>query len=274
MTEAQATANVGIYFKSGEFDFDESILISISDASWANEDKIIDDHIFPRRSQYGRIQCLGHPNLWDGEHGTIQFIGWKSGIINKMCRSTFRAETQGCCYAMEAGVALRALITELQGKRARHDLEWEENCASTIKHLWMTDCESLHSYVNNPSAAGTEDKRLEIDLQGLREYIWEYPDGSLKDYITEDQHDKIRWIDTSTMLCDPLTKAGPKGFANRLIDCMTTGHFSLEPTVESQMKKLKQQKARMEKTLLKSSNAPVNVACSRENIENDDSELI
>ena len=90
---------------------------------------------------------------------------------------------------MEAGVAVRALITELQGKRARHDLEWEENCASTIKHLWMTDCESLHSYINNPSAAGTEDKRLEIDLQGLREYIWEYPDGSLKDYITEDQHD-------------------------------------------------------------------------------------
>ena len=67
------------------------------------------------------------------------------------------------------------------------------------------------------------------------------------------------------MLCDPLTKAGPKGFANRLIDCMTTGHFSLEPTVESQMKKLKQQKARMEKTLSKaSSNATMH---AEENID-------
>ena len=113
----------------------------------------------------------------------------------------------------------------------------------------MTDCESLHSYVTNPSAAGCEDKRLEIDLEGLREYIWEYPDGSLKDYITEDQNDKIQWIDTSTMICDPLTKAGPAGFANRLIKCMQSGFMDLEPTPESQLKKMKQQKMRMEKAL-------------------------
>ena len=168
-----------------------------------------------------------------------------------MCRSTFRAETQGCVYAMEAGIALRALIAELQGKRMRHDSEWEENCAKAKRHLWMTDCESLHSYVNNPSPAGCEDKRLEIDLEGLREYVWEYPDGTLKDYIHEDQHDKIRWIDTSTMICDPLTKAGPKGFAERLTNCMQTGLLSLEPTAESQMKKLSQQKRRREKALQK-----------------------
>ena len=117
----------------------------------------------------------------------------------------------------------------------------------------MTDCESLHSYVNNPSRAGCEDKRLEIDLDGLREYIWEYPDGTLKDYIHEDQHDKIRWIDTSAMICDPLTKAGPKGFENRLVDVMCTGALSLEPTVESQMRKLQQQKRRREKTEEKAS---------------------
>ena len=61
---------------------------------------------------------------------------------------------------------------------------------------------------------------------------------------TEDQHDKIRWIDTSTMICDPLTKAGPAGFADRMVSCMTTGILDLEPTVESQMKKLQQQKRR------------------------------
>ena len=134
---------------------------------------------------------------------------------------------------MEAGVALRALIAELRGKRVRHDSEWEENCAATMRHLWMTDCESLHSYLTNPAAAGAEDKRLEIDLEGLREYLWEYPDGTLKGYIHEGQHDKIRLIDTSTMICDPSTKPGPKGFAQRLIDCMSSGNLSLEPTVES-----------------------------------------
>ena len=111
----------------------------------------------------------------------------------------------------------------------------------------MTDCQSSHDYVNNPSPAGTEDKRLEIDLEGLREYIWEYPDGSLKDTLEEDQHDKIRWIDTSAMPCDPLTKAGPRGFADRLIKTMVTGILDLEPSVESEMKKLHNQKVRQEK---------------------------
>ena len=88
---------------------------------------------------------------------------------------------------------------------------------------------------------------MEIDLEGLREYLWEYPDGSLKDYLSEDEHDRIRWIDTSTMLCDPLTKAGGKNFADRLIKCMQTGELSLEATAESQMRKLKQQKGRQDK---------------------------
>ena len=109
---------------------------------------------------------------------------------------------------------MRALISEIMGKRQRHDLQWEDTCAKTKRHLWMTDCQSLHDYVNNPNPAGTEDKRLEIDLEGLREYVWEHPDGSLRDTLDEDQHDKIRWIDTSAMPCDPLTKAGPEGFAD------------------------------------------------------------
>ena len=70
--------------------------------SWANEEEIIDEKIFPRRSQYARMQCLGEPAPWDGMQGYIHLVGWKSGLINKLCRSTFRAESQGCCYAMEA----------------------------------------------------------------------------------------------------------------------------------------------------------------------------
>ena len=164
--------------------------------------------------------------MWNGESGIVHFIGWKSGLIKKLCRSTFRAESQGCCYAMEYGVALRAFIAEVLGKKRRHDTMWEENCANVKRHLWMTDCQSLHDYLNNPSAAGTEDKRLEIDLEGLREYLWEYLDGTLKDYIHEDQHGKTRWIDASTMICDPLTKPGPNGFAQRLVGCMRSGKLA------------------------------------------------
>ena len=98
---------------------------------------------FPRRSQYGRIQLLTSPELWDGDYANVHLIGWKSGIIKRMCRSTFRAETQGCCNAMEAGVVLRALIAEILGMKRRHDMGWESNCAKAKKHLWLTDCQSV-----------------------------------------------------------------------------------------------------------------------------------
>ena len=247
LQDIQATSEIGLHFKPAEFKFEDAILISIHDASWANEEKIIDGHIFPRRSQYGRITCMGHPDLWEGDTGIVHFIGWKSGLIRRLCRSTFRAETQGCCYAMESGVALRALMCDIMGTRKRHDTNWEDTCAKQMKHLWLTDCDSLNKYINNPTPQPCEDKRLEIDLEGLREYIWENADGTLKDYVTENQHDKIRWIDTSAMICDPLTKQGMHNFNQRLHETMMTGRLSLEASAESQMKKLNQQKARRKK---------------------------
>ena len=152
-------------------------------------------------------------------------------------------------YATEASDKLRAMISDIRGKYDKKN--WEHASARETKCVWMTDCQSLHYYLINPIGAGSEDKRLEIDLESLRECLWEHPSGRPKDEITDAQTDKPRWIDTSTMLCDPLTKAGPKGFAQRLIDCMQSGHLSLEPTAESQMKKLQQQKRRMQKTLEK-----------------------
>ena len=92
-------------------------------------------------------------------------------------------------------------------------------------------------------------------MEGLREYLWFYEDGTPKDIITDKQQDQTRWIDTSTMICDPLTKAGNEKFKQRLLDCMKTGYFDLEPTVESVMKKMKQQKARVAKATEKTAKA-------------------
>ena len=86
-----------------------------------------------------------------------------------MCRSTFRAETQGMSYANEVGVHLRAALCELRGTFTYKD--WEEETAKQMRQVLFTDCESLHSYLMNPVAQGCEDKRLEIDLEALREYL-------------------------------------------------------------------------------------------------------
>ena len=121
--------------------------------------------------------------------------------------------------------------------------------ASQLPNLWLTDCQSLHDYLVNPIRAGCEDKRWEIDLDGLGEDLWEYGDGSLKDEITEEQYNKPRWIDTLSMICDPLTKYGNEKFAARLVKTMTTGVLDLTADPSSVLKKMTQQRARMNKIL-------------------------
>ena len=81
----------------------------------------------------------------------------------------------------------------------------------------------------------------------LHEDLWEYENGELKDSIEEDQYNKPRWIDTSTMTCDPLTEHGSDAFTSRPVETMRTGYLDLIATAGSELKKIRQQKARLDK---------------------------
>ena len=251
LQEMISTSSRGLFYKAGAFDFYQALMITVTDASWANDKKIVIDHdlhrVFPHRSQFGRITLLGEPTLWDGDRGQVHFIGFKSGLIKRTCRSTFRAETHAMIYGTEASTYIRAVLSSLRGQFERKD--WENLVQQQMRGVWFTDCQSLHDYLVNTTAAGCEDKRLEIDLEGLRENLWEYADGSIKDSIEEQQYDKPRWIDTSVMICDCLTKFGNEQFARPLITTMETGVIDLTPTPGSQLKKMRAQKARLDKIM-------------------------
>ena len=124
LREMCATSATGLFFKAGAFNFDEAILITITDASWANDVKIVDAKEFPRRSQFGRIHLLADPCLWNGNAGQVHFIGWKSGLIKRTCRSTLRAETHAMIYGTEASDNLRAVLVSLRGKLGNKK-DWE-----------------------------------------------------------------------------------------------------------------------------------------------------
>ena len=139
-------------------------------------------------------------------------------------------------YATEASDFIRATISSLRGLFKRRN--WEYEVAKQLPNVWMTDCQSLRVYITNPVSQGSEDKRLEIDLESLRESLWEDADGNPKDSIEETQTDRPRWIDTSTMIADPLTKSMR---TDRLDQAMSSCWLDLLPTVESQMAKLMKQ---------------------------------
>ena len=194
----------------------------------------------------GYVILLADKKLWSADEASVMPICWKSTLIKRTCRSTMQAETHAELGGTECAARLRAAYADLRGLL---DIKkWESTSADAIRHLWLTDCNSLETYLKNPASAGCEDKRLEVDLEGLRQLLWENPDGTLKEQLEDNQHDKVRWIDTSTMIADPLTKQMKP---TRLIKCLQSGTLSLEPTKEAQMSKLMkkaQRAAKKEKT--------------------------
>ena len=93
----------------------------------------------------------------------------------------------------------------------------------------MTDCDSLFEHLTSSKMNSVENKRLGIDLMALRQLVWERS-GERTQYIDHDSGDDPRWIDTSTMVADPLTKAMN---ADRLATMLQTGVLDLTPTPES-----------------------------------------
>ena len=115
-----------------------------------------------------------------------------------------------------------------------------------MRHLWLTDCESLVSHLKNPKNERMENVRLSIDLQGLKQMLWEIADGTNLDELMPEEvaENAIRWIDTSCMVVDCLTK---RMKPDVLLNLTTTGTLSLKATPESQLLKLRKQKLRRAK---------------------------
>ena len=107
-------------------------------------------------------------------------------------------------------------------------------------HIWLTDCESLYEHLASLRLSAIENKRLAIDLMALRQQIWER-DGERTFEVDHSSGDYPRWIDTSVMLADPLTKSMNSDVLGKT---MMTGLFDMKPTEESLMIKEKNRVSR------------------------------
>jgi len=106
--EARASSDNGLYYRAEAFDWNDMIIATITDASWAGETLVIDDKVFPRRSQMGYVIVFADKRLWDGDEASIMPISWKSIVIKRTCRSTMQAETHAQLGGTECAARLRA----------------------------------------------------------------------------------------------------------------------------------------------------------------------
>ena len=87
---------------------------------------------------------------------------------------------------------------------------------------------------------------MSIDIQGLKQILWERSDGTNLDELQPPEivENIVKWIDTSCMIVDCLTE---KMKPYVLIKLMKMGKIKLKPSVESQMLKLQKSKQRRAK---------------------------
>ena len=126
----------------------------------------------------------------------------------------------------------------MKGKLEFRNLE--ETAARAMGNVWLTDCDSLYEHLMSQRLNSIDNKRLAIDLMALRQQIWDR-DGERTLEIDHSCGDYPRWIDTSVMLADPLTKSMD---SDRLVHALMTGQFDIRPTAESLMIKEKNRASR------------------------------
>ena len=150
-------------------------LRAYSDASWANCPGL--------KSQSGQVFALVGSR--DGEHTTQgNLVHWRSQRIQRVCRSTFAAETLSATDTVDQAIFLSDMLSC-----------WIHGTTAAPKPAVdvFVDCHSLVDAIQQIEPACTE-KRLKLDLLALKENL---ESGAIN---------SLRWLDTHIQVADPLTK--------------------------------------------------------------------
>ena len=97
---------------------------------------------------------------------------FSSTTIKRVCRATLQAETYALRNAQEAGDRVRALLGELYGYGTTGP-DWHNASRRAIPHVMLSDCQSLLANLNTEVPSRVPDKRLQIELDAIRQSIFD-----------------------------------------------------------------------------------------------------
>lgn len=167
----------------------ELIMACWTDAAWANRPNNKD-------STEGIFVGIAEPRLEFGFETNITPVYWRSGKIERTCRSPACAETMASLNGEDDLLYLRVLWNEMQG----HSLNprFPNKTACITKGLLITDARNLYDKLHRATVCvkGAE-KRSDIEAISLREHA-------------EDSNVHIAWVHGGAMLANGLTKTTEK----------------------------------------------------------------
>ena len=112
-------------------------------------------------------------------------------------------------------IYMRVLIARLLGKSAPC---WADE-ARRITHTMWIDCKSLDEMLHKPGGTASEN-RVALDVHDVQQFM----DDECEE---ERASDTLRWISTTYMLADPLTKPIASSKWTALADFLATGVWKL-----------------------------------------------
>ena len=175
---ARATDQAGICVRALPLSFDETIVVSYADSSYANAPG--------GKSQGGYLVCLAERQALTG-NGAGSMLDWRSGRVKRVVRSTLAAEACSADAGVDHGFFVNCCLGEILGAHRAVDQK------PPFEHYHATDCKSLFdAVVKNTSSL--EEKRTLLDIRAIREAIASWC---------------IRWVPTDQQWADGLTKDTP-----------------------------------------------------------------
>ena len=179
-----------------------------------------------------------------GEPGMFHPLGFGSGVVRRVCRSTVQAEAYNLDLCIEEADPIRAALADMHGQLDTR--RWEDSAADSRHMCWITDCKSVRDALCRPVLSKVSDKRLGITLAAMRQSLWRRKGGGkilprLCDTRPEDATDSIMWIDTDNMIVDCMTKEMDTESLEQALD---TNIFDPRQSAESKQVKVRKQKSR------------------------------
>ena len=119
------------------------------------------------RSQGGRLHILASSDLWTLPKGRGCLVPNGSHVLWKAIRSTLQGETLNIQASVEGGDLIRVAIAHIDNllrfngvkgrKPTTRDLE--SKATSSMRHVWLTDCDSTASSLHNTAKPVVQDQR-------------------------------------------------------------------------------------------------------------------
>ena len=173
----------------------------MTDASWNRQPK--------SGSQQGHVIAFG--NAKEEPQKRMCIASWSSTKIKRVVRSTLAAEAAALAGGYDMAIYMRVLIARLLGKSAPC---WADEARQIPQTTWI-DCKSLDEMLHKSGGTASE-KRVALDVHDVQQFM----EDECED---ERASDCLRWISTTYMLADPLTKPIPSSHWTAFSDFLATG---------------------------------------------------